>query len=455
MALLDSLFRSPTIDALFSDAARLQGMLDFEAALARAEATCGVIPWTAAPAIAAQCREELFDFTALQRRAGNAGNLAIPMVQQLTALVGREDLASAEFVHWGATSQDAIDTGMVLQLRGALIVISRELHTLGATFAKLADQHRSTLIAGRTWMQHAAPTTFGVKVAGWLDALHRHLERLDETRERALALQFGGAVGTLSAFGEHRTKVSEALAKELALAVPAIPWHSHRDRFAEVATTLGLLTGTLGKIARDISLHAQTEIGELQEPTAAGRGTSTAMPQKQNPVTSAIALAAAVRVPGLVATLLAAMPQEDERGLGGWQAEWEVLPEIVCLTGGALHHLNGAISGLQIDTARMHENLEITRGLIYAEAASAAVAARLGRLEARRLVEGACQRAVADRSHLREILLDTPEILRHFKHEEISDWFGTQKFSAAGQPIIDRVLAADKLIPAKPKHEIG
>jgi 3-carboxy-cis,cis-muconate cycloisomerase len=377
------------------------------------------------------------------------------MVQQLTSLVRRDDLAAAEFVHWGATSQDAVDTGMVLQLRAALIIISRELYYLAATLAKLSDLHRSTLIAGRTWMQHASPTTFGVKVAGWLDAVHRHLERLDETRERALVLQFGGAVGTLSAFGERATKVSEALGRELALSEPAIPWHSHRDRFAEVATTLGLLTGTLGKMARDIALHAQTEINELREPTAAGRGSSTAMPQKQNPVASAVALAGAVRVPGLVATLLAAMPQEYERGLGGWQAEWEVLPEIVCLTGGVLHHLNGAISAWQIDTPRMRENLEITHGLIYAEAASAAAAARLGRWEARRLVEVACQRALADCSHLREILLDTPEFLRHFKREEISDWFDARKFSAAGHGMIDKVLAADKSLPARPKPGIG
>jgi len=453
MALLDSLFRSPVIDALFSDAARLQGMLDFEAALARAEATCGAIPWTAAPAISAQCQEGLFDFAALQQKASNAGNLAIPMVHELTALVAKEDHAAAEFVHWGATSQDAIDTGLVLQLRGALVIVSRELRQLCATLAKLADDHRATLIAGRTWMQHAAPTTFGAKVAGWLDALHRHTSRLAEVREHALVLQFGGAVGTLAALGDKGPDVSDALAHELSLTRPDIPWHGHRDRFAEVAAALGLLTGTLGKIARDISLHAQTEIGELQEPAAAGRGASSSMPQKQNPVASAVVLAAAIRVPALVSTLLSAMPQEDERGLGGWHSEWEVLPEIVCLSGGALHHLSAAISGLQVNNARMRENLEATHGLIYAEGVTMGLAARLGKQKARHAVEAACQRSTQTHAHLREVLLEMPEILQHFQLQEISDFFDAQKYSTAGGEMIDKVLAAEKSFATKPKLE--
>lgn len=453
MPLLDTLFRSPSIDALFTDAARLQGMLDFAAALARAEAACGIIPWTAAPSIAARCREELFDFAALQRQAAHAGNLAIPMVQQLTALVAAEDRASAGFVHWGATSQDAMDTGLVLQLRGALVILYRELRQLCSVLARLADEHRATLLPGRTWMQHAAPLAFGVKVAGWLDALHRHLARLEEVRERALVLQFGGAVGTLSALGEKASDVSDALAKELSLALPEMPWHAHRDRFAEVATMLGLLTGTLGKIARDISLHAQTEIGELHEPSAPGRGASSAMPQKQNPVASAVALAAAARVPALVSTMLAAMPQEDERGLGGWQAEWEVLPELVCLTGGALHHLLAAVSGLRVDAARMRENLELTRGLLYAEAAAIAAASRLGKHEAHRVVEAACRQATDSRTHLREALLASPELAQHFPREEIFDWFDARKFTAAGQALIDRVLAAESALPSKQKRD--
>jgi 3-carboxy-cis,cis-muconate cycloisomerase len=442
MSLLDSLFRSPTIDAAFTDAARVQGMLDFETALARAEASCGTIPLTAAAAIAAKCREEFFDFAALQKGAANAGNLAIPMVRQLTALVAKEDAEAAGFVHWGATSQDAIDTGFVLQLRPALAAMQRELRQLCAALASLANEHRATLIVGRTWLQQAAPTTFGAKVAGWLDALLCHSRRLEEMRERALVLQFGGAVGTLAALGDHGGRVAAALAKELALTLPDIPWHSHRDRFGEVATCMGLLTGTLGKIARDISLHMQTEIGELCEPGGGGRGGSSSMPNKRNPVSCAAVLAAAARVPGLVSTILGAMVQEDERGLGGWQAEWEALPEIVSLAGGALHHLHAAISGLEVNAARMRENLGATHGLIYAEAITVRLAERVGKQEARRVVEAACQQATKNREHLREVLLATPAILRHLPEEMIHELFVADRYLGASSSMIDQVLEA-------------
>jgi 3-carboxy-cis,cis-muconate cycloisomerase len=455
MALLDSLFRSPAMDAAFSDSARVQGMLDFEAALARAEAACGILPPAAAAAITEQCREELLDFAALQRNAANAGNLAIPLVQQLTALVAKEDPGAAGFVHWGATSQDAIDTGFVLQLRPALAEMQRELRQLCELLAALADKHRATLIVGRTWLQHAVPTTFGAKVAGWLDALARHEGRLKELRERALVLQFGGAVGTLSALGDNGEKVAAALAGELVLALPDIPWHSHRDRFAEVAAYLGLLTGTLGKIARDISLHMQTEIGELCEPgggkqggggpdfsePGVTRGGSSSMPHKRNPLSCSVILATAVRVPSLVSTMLGAMVQEDERGLGGWQADWETLPEIVSLAGGALHHMHAAISALEVNATRMRENLEATRGLIFAEAATVSLAAHVGKQEARRSIEAACQLAAKNRQHLRDVLLATPEILRRLPAETIHQLFDATKYLGASGSMIDKVLA--------------
>jgi 3-carboxy-cis,cis-muconate cycloisomerase len=445
MALLDSLFRSPAIDAAFSDAARLQGMLDFEAALARAETSCTIIPSSAGPAVAAKCRAELFDFAALQNGAANAGNLAIPMLQQLAALVAQDDAVAAGFVHWGATSQDAIDTGLVLQIRAALEIMEGELRQLRGKLAGLANEWRATLMVGRTWMQHAAPTTFGMKVAGWLDALQRHGARIEGLRQRALVLQFGGAVGTLSALGENAARVAAALAKELSLVLPDISWHSHRDRMAEVATTLGLLTGTLGKIARDISLHMQTEIGELSEAAGAGRGSSSSMPHKRNPVSCAAILSAAIRVPGLVSTALAAMVQEDERGLGGWQAEWETVPEIVCLAGGALYHLNVAISGLEVNAARMRENLEATRGLIYAEAVTVCLSAHIGKKAARREVEAACEQVRAGQAHLRDVLLEMPEILRHLKREEVCDLFDPQKHLGMSEKMIDSVLRLEKV----------
>jgi 3-carboxy-cis,cis-muconate cycloisomerase len=444
MALLDALFRWPELEATFSDASRLQGMLDFEAALARAEAASGVIPFSAAAAIQAACDARHFDVARLRDDAARAGNLAIPLLHQLTALVEKHDASGAGFVHWGATSQDAIDTGSVLQLRAALGLISNELSALCDNLAKLADVHRATVMAGRTWMQHAAPTTFGVKVAGWLDALLRHRMRLEQLRENALVLQFGGAVGTLAALGESGERVATALAKELALPAPAIPWHSHRDRMAEVATTFGVLTGTLGKIARDISLHTQTEIGELREPAYEGGGTSSSMPQKQNPVGCAAVLSAALRVPGLVSTVLAAMVQEDERGLGGWHAEWETIPEVVCIAGGALRQLGHVIVGLEVNVERMRENLELDHGLLYAEAVTTHLAARLGKREARRIVEQACRQAVAGRTHLRDELLAIPDVLRTSTRDEITGLFDPLKQLGASDRMIDAVLRAAK-----------
>jgi len=278
MSLLDPLFRSSAVDSLFTDRATLQGILDFEAALARAEARAGVIPGAAAAVIAKKCRAELFDAAALAQAAAHAGNILIPLVKNLTALVAKKDKQAAHFVHWGATSQDAIDTGRILQLRQALDLIARDLDSLAQPLGALAEKHRSTLITGRTWMQHALPTTLGVKIAGWLDAVMRHLARLTETRKRCIVVQLGGAVGTLAALGSRGPDVASLLAAELGLGLPDLPWHSHRDRIAEVGVTLGLCGGTVGKIARDISLHMQTEVAEIFEPAGEGRGGSSTMP---------------------------------------------------------------------------------------------------------------------------------------------------------------------------------
>src|SRR2546423_4602352 len=378
MSLLDPLFRSSAVDSLFTDRATLQGILDLEAALARAGARAGVIPGAAAAVIAKKCRAELFDTAALAQAAAHTGNILIPLVKNLTALVAKKDKQAAHFVHWGATSQDAIDTGRILQLREALDLIARDLDSLAQPLGALAKKHRSTLITGRTWMQHALPTTLGVKIAGWLDAVMRHLARLTETRKRCIVVQLGGAVGTLAALGSRGPDVASLLAAELGLGLPDLPWHSHRDRIAEVGVTLGLCGGTVGKIARDISSHMQTEVAEVFEPAGEGRGGSSTMPQKRNPVTCAVVMAAATRVPGLVSTMLAAMVQEQQRGLSGWQAEWETLPEIVSLTAGALHHLAELMPALEVDATKMRENLELTRGLIYAEAVSMALAAKVG-----------------------------------------------------------------------------
>ena len=442
MNLLDPLFRSQAVEKVFSNRATLQAMLDFEAALARAEARAGFIPPAAAPAIEAKCRAELYDMTVLARAAANAGNLAIPLVKQLTLLVAQKEKDAARYVHWGATSQDTIDTGRVLQLRQALGLISSELDLLAIALAELAHKNRSTLIAARTWMQQALPTTFGFKVAGWLDAIDRHRARVAETQERCLALQFGGAVGTIAALGARGLDVATNLGKELHLPLPDLPWHSHRDRMAEIATTLGLFCGTLGKIARDISLHTQTELGEVFEPRSDGRGSSSSMPHKHNPVTCAVVLSAAGRVPPLVSTMLGAMVQEQERGLGGWQSEWETLPEIVRLTAGALHHLTTPVSELHVDSERMRQNLDLTQGLIFAEAIAMALAEKMPRHEAHELVQNACKRAQSARRDLRSVLVQDAIIKANLSEAELDRLFTPANYLGIADQFIDRVLAS-------------
>ncbi len=445
MNLLDPLFRSQAVEKVFSNRATLQGMLDFEAALARAEARAGFIPASAAPAIEAKCHPELYDMTALARAAANSGNLAIPLIKQLTLLIAQKDKDAARYVHWGATSQDAIDTGRILQLRQGLTLISAELDLLATVLGEMVHNNRSVLVAARTWMQQALPTTLGLKMAGWLDAIDRHRARLAETQERCLVLQFGGAVGTMAALGARGLDVAASLAKELQLHLPQLPWHSHRDRVAEIATTLGLCTGTLGKIARDISLHMQTEVGELFESSADGRGGSSTMPHKRNPVASAVVLSAALRVPPLVSTMLAAMIQEEERGLGGWHAEWETLPEIVRLSAGALHHLTTAVAALEVDAQRMRQNLDLTHGLIFAEAVAMALAEKMPRFDAHELVRLACQRAARDRSDLRSILAQDPVVKSNLSDAELDRLFAPGNYLGVADSLIDRVLATRAL----------
>ncbi|MSO54758.1 MAG: 3-carboxy-cis,cis-muconate cycloisomerase [Rhodospirillales bacterium] len=424
----------------FSDPARLQRMLDFEAALARAEATVELIPQAAATAIAAQCRAELFDLGALATAAVQAGNPAIPMVKALTALVARTDPAAARFVHWGATSQDAMDTGLVLQLRRFLDVFATDLDRLATILAALATKHKTTPMVGRTWLQHAVPVTFGLKAAGWLDAVTRHRARLAEIRPRALVLQLGGAAGTLAALGGRGLDVAAALSRELDLPLPAMPWHSHRDRIAEIGTFLGLVVGTLGKIARDLSLLMQTDVAEAFEPTGEGRGGSSTMPHKRNPVASAVVLAAAVRAPGMVATLLSAMVQDHERGLGGWHAEWETLPELAVLAAGALRHTTDAMAGLEVDSDQMRRNLDTTHGLIFAEAVAMALAPAIGRSEAHALLERACRRAADTKRHLKAVLADDAAVTKHLKAGDLDRLFDPANAIGEAQALVDRVL---------------
>jgi 3-carboxy-cis,cis-muconate cycloisomerase len=429
---------------LFSRNATLQRMLDFEAALARAEAATGVIPKTAAGPIALCCKADLYDPDAIAEAAINAGNTAIPLVKLLTEQVKTIDPEAARYVHWGATSQDVIDTALILQLHQAFDLIDAALAELCATLAQLANTHRATPLAARTWMQHAIPTTLGLKFAGWLDALNRHRLRFAESPARILVLQFGGAAGSLASLGDKGLKVSESLARELKLDLPDMPWHTERDRVAETATLFGLLAGTLGKVARDVSLMMQSEVAELAEPVGPGRGASSSMPQKRNPVACAAILATATRIPGLVSTMLSAMVQEHERALGGWQAEWETLPQIVCLTGDALQQTVTLITGLEINADRMLANLEITNGLIYAERVSTLLSSRLGKSAAHELVEQASAKAIKENKHLRDVLCDDPTIRAHFAKNDILKLFDPLSYMGMADEFISRTINTAK-----------
>jgi 3-carboxy-cis,cis-muconate cycloisomerase len=437
----DSLFTTDAMRAVFSDRARIARMLDFEAALAHAAADASVIPRAAADAIARHCDAGRFDIAAIEQAIPRSGNLAIPLVAALTQQVGAADADARRYVHWGATSQDVIDTGLVLQLRDALALIEADVDRLAAALAKRAREHVDTLLAGRTWLQQALPITLGLKLAGFVSALDRHRERIAAARERVLVVQFGGAAGTLASLDDQGLAIGEHLATRLGLRLPDVPWHTQRDRFCDVAAALGMLTATLGKLGRDLALLGQTEVGEAQEPAAEGRGGSSTMPHKRNPVSASVAIAASVRVPGLVATMLTAAVQEHERGLGNWPAEWETLPEIALLAAGALAAMIDVADGLDIDATRMRSNLELTHGLIFAEAVQTALAPTLGRDSAHVLVAGACRRALAEGVHLRDILAREPALSGTLDPPALDRLFDPIRYLGETRTLIVRALA--------------
>ncbi len=408
--LFDRYFTQQAMSQIFSDEGRVQGMLDFEAALARAEAAVGAIPAEVVGDIVAACEASLYDFDALAVAIGNAGNSAIPLVKALGRQIASRNETAERYVHMGATSQDVMDSGLVLQLRNAMNLLEQDLANLAEGLAQQAQRHAGVPMAGRTWLQQATPVTLGAKIAGWLGAVTRHRQRLKDLRPRLLCLQFGGASGSLAALGEMAFPIAEALAKDLKLNLPDQPWHTQRDRLVEFASFLGLIAASLGKIGRDISLLMQTEAGELFEPAAAGKGGSSTMPHKRNPVGAAVMIAAATRAPGLVATMLSAMPQEHERSLGLWHAEWETLPELCCLVSGSLQQALAVIPGLEVDARRMLYNLDLTHGLVLAEAVSIALSGRIGRDAAHHVVEQCCHLAVEQGKHLREVLSAEPEV---------------------------------------------
>lgn len=439
--LFDAYFTARDMREVFCDQGRVQAMLDFEAALARAEARVGLIPSSAVAPIATACDAGLYDFAALGEAIATAGNSAIPLVKALGKQIASSDAEAERYVHLGATSQDVMDSGLVLQLRQALALIEDQLAQLADSLAAQAQRFATTPLAGRTWLQHATPVTLGMKIAGWLGAVTRSRQRLQELKPRLLVLQFGGASGTLAALGAQALPIAEALAEELQLTLPEQPWHTQRDRIVEFGAVLGLIAGSLGKFGRDISLLMQTEAAEVFEPAAPGKGGSSTMPHKRNPVGAAVLIGAATRVPGLVSTLFSAMPQEHERSLGLWHAEWETLPEICCLVSGSLQQARLLAEGLEVDAARMARNLELTQGLVLAEAVSIVLAQRVGRDTAHHLLEQCCKRAVAEQRHLRAVLADEPQVTAELSGAELDDLLNPAHYLGQAQVWVERAVA--------------
>ena len=439
--LFDAYFTRRDMREVFSDRGRVQGMLDFEAGLARAEAEVGVIPAEAVAPIEAACDASLYNFEALGEAIVSAGNSAIPLVKMLGKRIAETDAGAERFVHLGATSQDVMDSGLVLQLRAALGLLEADLGELAAVLASQAQRYAATPMAGRTWLQHATPVTLGMKIAGWLGAVTRHRQRLAELKPRLLVLQFGGASGSLAALGDNALPIAEALARTLDLTLPEQPWHTQRDRLVEFASVLGLIAGSLGKLGRDVSLLMQTEAAEVFEPSAPGKGGSSTMPHKRNPVGAAVLIGAASRVPGLVSTMFAAMPQEHERSLGLWHAEWDTLPDICCLVSGALQQALLFAKGLEVDAERMAKNLDLTQGLVLAEAVSIVLAQRLGRDTAHHLLEQCCKRAVAEGRHLRAVLGDDAQVTAELSASELDRLLDPAHYLGQAQVWVERAVA--------------
>lgn len=441
-----SLFYQNEVTEIFSDRALVSYMIEAEVALAQAQAQVGVIPESAATAISniAATALDQIDFDALAVATGLAGNIAIPFVKQLTTIVKQNDEDAARYVHWGATSQDILDTACILQCRAAMTHVEALIQQCYRTALAQAEQYRSQVMIGRTWLQQGLPITLGHKLARWASAFHRDLARIEAMKTRVFTAQLGGAVGSLASLQHQGTAVVQAFAAQLQLSVPSCTWHGERDRIVEIASVLAMVTGSLGKMARDWSLMMQTEIAEVFEPTAKGRGGSSTMPHKRNPVAAASVLAAANRVPVLMSSLYQSMVQEHERSLGGWHAEWLALPEIFQLCTGALERTLDVLQGMQVNAENMQRNLECTQGLIMAEAVMMALAPHIGRLQAHHLVEDACKTAVAKGAHLRDVIAELDQVKDLFSVAQISEIFKPESYLGNIQDQIDAVLQEAK-----------
>lgn len=443
----DAFSTTSALAQAMGDDALLREMLSFEAALARAESQAGLVPAAAAAIIADVCANLVFDADALFAAGAKAGTLAIPLVKELTAQVRKRDPAAAAWVHFGATSQDALDTALVLQLDRAVALIEADLARLAQAAARLAGKHRTTTMLGRTLLQPATPITFGLKAAQWLAAAADCHMRLRRSAGEALLVQFGGAAGTLGSLGSRADEIARLLNEALTPArapksgEAALPWHTRRGALVALAAELGIITGLCAKIARDISLMMQFELSEVAEPAEAGRGGSSAMPHKRNPVRCMLTLSAGLRAPQLVAVLMSAMAQEHERALGGWQAEWAALPELVKICGGALANMADALEGLVVDEGRMRADLDALRGLPMTEMAALALAQKIGRDEAHNIVEQAARKTAAGGDGtLADALAADARVTEHFSREAIERLLDPIEAQGATQKFIDLAL---------------
>ena len=412
--LFRDMFGTAEMRAIFADTALIGRYAEVEAALARAQAKLGVVPAEAAVKITEAAASLVIDMERMRRETEIVGYPILPLVHQLAEAAGD----AGGYVHWGATTQDIMDTATVLQIRAALDVVERDLRELRMILADLAHRHRATPMAGRTHLQHALPITFGYKVAIWLSSIERHIERLEQARPRVLLGSFSGAAGTLASVGAQGLEMQKLFCEELGLHQPSITWHVARDGLAEAVALLGLVTGTLGKIATDVMLMCATEFGEVAEPFVHGRGASSTMPQKRNPISSELMLAAAKAVRQHVATMLDGMIQDFERATGPWHLEWVSLPESFLLTGASLGQAKFMLAGLVVDAARMRENLNLTGGLIVAEAVMMAAAPKLGRQHAHDLVYDACRKGIEQKRRLADVVLENADLVAALGGEE-------------------------------------
>jgi 3-carboxy-cis,cis-muconate cycloisomerase len=435
--ILGTLYGSDAMRAVFDERAQLQRMLDVEAALARVQARLGIIPPEAADAITQAARIEHLDTEQLAATARNVGAPVVGVVNGLSRAAGE----AGAWTHWGATTQDIVDTATVLQIREGLALIRASLRSMTTALAAQADKHRRTVMVGRTYLQQALPTTLGLKCAVWLQPLIGHVQRLDALRPRVEQVSFGGAAGTLASLGDRGIAVMEGLAAELGLATPAAPWHVNREAFAETVGFLGLICGSLAKFATDIILLAQTEVGEVAEPYVAGRGSSSTMPQKRNPIASTYIVAAARNVHALVPVMLGAMAADQERATGAWQAEWLALPQAFVLTHGALQQAAAIAEGMVADPDRMRHNLDISHGLIVAEAVMMGLAPQLGRAEAHHVVKHACDVVLTENIDLADALAREPAVAGRLNRAQIERLTDPANYLGSADAFIDRVLS--------------